>query len=66
MGNSIKASVAALILGAFGLFLIWKGITGDVGKTVDGKAFIPKWIYVLGGIVVLILPVAYLIILLRF
>ena len=57
-----KGIVASIILGTFGFFLIWKGITGDIIKTIDGKAFIPKWMYILGGIIVLILPVAFLIV----
>ena len=62
MGYLIKSIVSAIILGALGLFLIWKGITGDITKTIDGKAFIPKWMYILGGVIVLILPVTFLIV----
>ena len=60
--TTYKGIVAAIILGTFGLFLIWRGITGDIIKTTDGKAFIPKWMYIFGGIVILILPVAFLIV----
>lgn len=55
-----KATIAAIMLSGFGLFLIWKGISGDVMKLSSGKAFIPRWVYILGGCIVLILPVAYL------
>lgn len=57
----IKATIAALMLSGFGLFLIWKGISGDIIRMSSGKAFIPRWVYILGGFFVLILPVAYLI-----
>ncbi len=56
----IKATIAAIMLSGFGLFLIWKGISGDVIKLSSGKAFIPRWVYILGGCIVLILPMAYL------
>jgi hypothetical protein len=60
-----KAIGAAIILGIFGIFLIWQGLSGNVVKTIDRKAFIPRWVYVLAGIGILILPVAYLIVLLQ-
>ena len=63
-GQTLKSIIAALLLGGFGIFLIWKGITGDIIKLSSGQSFIPRWMYVLGGIVVLILPVSYLLILL--
>ena len=60
----IKEVVAAVALGAFGVFLIWKGVSGDVVLSSTGKSFFPRWVYVLGGLVVLVLPVAYLLALL--
>lgn len=65
MDNSIKATVAAIALGLFGLFLIWQGLSGNIAKTADQKPFLPRWIYVLAGVGMLILPVAYLIVLLQ-
>ena len=62
MGHIFKGTVAAIILSAFGLFLIWKGISGDVPMGIGGKALIPKSMYVLSGIVVLILPITYFVI----
>ena len=59
-----RAIVSAIFLGLFGLFLIWKGITGNVPLGFDGKRLFLKWLYILGGIVVLILPVAYLVMIL--
>lgn len=55
-----RATIAAIMLSGFGLFLIWKGISGDVMKLSSGKTFIPRWVYIVGGIAVLILPMAYL------
>ncbi len=62
MGYLFKSTVAAILVGGFGLFLIWKGIVGDVVRTSEGKAFFPKWMYLLSGIIVLILPVTYLVV----
>ena len=45
--------VAAGILAGFGLILIWKGVTNDVLRTRMGDAIIPRWAYLLGGIVML-------------
>lgn len=56
----IRATGAAILLSGFGLFLIWKGISGDIMRLSSGKVFIPRWGYMLGGCIVLILPVAYL------
>ena len=63
-GQTLKSAVVALLLAGFGIFLIWKGVTGDVIKLTSGQTFIPRWIYILGGVAVLILPTAYLIVLL--
>ena len=65
MGHLTKAIVAAIILAIFGLFLIWQGLSGNVVKTIDRKAIIPRWMHVIAGIGILILPVAYLIVLLQ-
>lgn len=65
MEYSTKTIVAAILLGVFGLFLLWQGLSGNIVKTIDQKVLIPRWIYILAGIGILILPVAYLIILLQ-
>jgi putative Mn2+ efflux pump MntP len=65
MGHVTKAIVAAIILAVFGLFLIWQGLTGKVARTIDRTAIIPRWVYVVSGIGVLILPIAYLVVLLQ-
>lgn len=57
----IRITIAIILLGGFGLFLLWKGISGDVIKLSSGKAFLPRWFYILSGVAVLILPVSYLI-----
>ena len=56
-----RETVAAIVVGAFGLFLVWKGTVGRVVRLSSGKAIFPKWMYLLSGILVLILPVAYLV-----
>lgn len=56
-----KATLAAIAIGAFGIFLIWQGITGNVAKTMDRKPILPAWVYVLSGLIILILPAAFLI-----
>jgi len=45
-----RVLLAELILGIFGLFLIWKGLTNDVMRTRLGDVLIPRWMYVAGGI----------------
>ena len=57
----MNETAAAIILAVFGIFLVWKGLSGDVVRTSRGTAIFPKWMYLLGGIGMLILPVAYLI-----
>ena len=57
-----KGLVGAIALGILGLVLIWKGISGNVIKTIDRKAIIPRWMYVLGGIIVLIFPATWIIV----
>ena len=65
MEYKIRAIVAAIILAVFGLFLVWQGLTGNVARTIDRTAIIPRWLYVVSGIGVLILPAAYLVVLLQ-
>jgi len=65
MGHLAKASVAAILLAGFGLFLIWQGLSGNVAKTIDRQAIVPRWMYVLAGAGMLILPTAYLIVVLQ-
>lgn len=61
----IRGILSAMFVAAFGLFLIWIGLSGNIPVGPNGKRLIPKWLYILGGISVLILPVAYVIILLQ-
>lgn len=56
-GDLLKGKVAAIVLSAFGLFLIWKGIVGDIIRTSADEALYPKWAYILSGVIVLIMPV---------
>jgi hypothetical protein len=48
--------VAVLTLGAFGCILIWKGITGNVMTTRMGDVLIPRWMYIIGGVALLVFP----------
>jgi hypothetical protein len=57
-----KGLAGAIVLGIFGLSLIWNGITGNVIKTIDGEAVIPRWMYVLGGVLVLIFPITWILV----
>jgi|GEM_PF-2729406 len=59
--GNMKYIAAAIILSIFGLVLIWQGLTGNVVKTIDQKAFFPRWVYILGGVGLLILPIIYFI-----
>ena len=56
-----KTFVASIVLSIWGIWLIWSGITGYVLKTIDREDFIPKWMYVLGGIIILMFPATWLI-----
>jgi hypothetical protein len=62
MMYTAKILVASIALSVLGIFLIWNGITGNVVKTIDREDLIPKWMYVLGGIIVLIFPATWIII----
>ena len=52
--------VAIGTLGIFGLVLIWKGLTGDVMTTRMGSILIPRWMYVVAGIFLLMFPAAFI------
>jgi len=56
-----RVLAALIILGSFGLFLVWKGITDDVTRSIDGKRVIPKWVFIIGGLGALAVSVFYLI-----
>lgn len=52
----MKGIAAIIALAGLGLWLIWKGVTGDVRIDRFGQAMIPRWAYVVGGLVLLVLP----------
>ena len=52
--EAFKSTAAAIFIGAFGLFLIWRGVVGTDG-------LLPRWMVILSGAVTLILPFAYLV-----
>ena len=43
-------------LGILGVYLIWKGLSGDVMQTKMGDNLFPRWLYVVAGVVLLIFP----------
>jgi len=51
-----RGIAAALTLGVFGIILIWKGLTNDVMSTRLGDVLIPRWMYLVGGLVLLAFP----------
>ena len=51
-------TIIALI--GFGVYWIWKGITGDVWETPMGTTVIPAWLYIVGGILSLALAVGFI------
>jgi len=62
MMYALKGLVGAIVLGILGISLIWSGITGNVIKTIDSEAVIPRWMYVLGGILILIFPTTWILV----
>jgi hypothetical protein len=66
MGQIVYGTSAAILVGLFGLFLIWQGITGNVPLGIDRKPLIPKFLYIISGIIMLILPVAFFVVRLMF
>ena len=51
---------ANVLLGVLGVILIWQGITGNVIKTELGSEIFPRWMYVLGGCVLLLFPTMFI------
>jgi len=47
--------LAAIMLSVFGVILIWKGLIGDVIATRLGESLLPRWLYIVAGIVFLML-----------
>ena len=52
--TSFKGLMAVTALGVSGLFLIWKGIAGDT--------FLPRWTYILGGLILLVFPALFVLV----
>lgn len=48
-----------LLLTITSLGLIWKGITGDVMTTRLGDTLVTRWMYVVGGLVLLVFPTVW-------
>lgn len=57
--GSGRGLVGIFAIGLFGLILIWKGITGNVMQYEMGGNIIPRWMYVFGGLVMLLFPIAF-------
>lgn len=53
----MKGIAAIVALAGMGLWLIWKGVTGDVMTDRFGQAMIPRWAYVVAGLALLLFPV---------
>lgn len=53
----MRALVALGFLTFLGLRLIWQAISGDVMTTPLGEPIVPRWLYVVGGLAVLVFPV---------
>lgn len=60
--GGFRGYAALATLGVFGLILIWKGITGDVMTTPLGDNIIPRWMYVIGGLVLLMFPAVFMLV----
>jgi hypothetical protein len=52
----MRGIAAIVALAGLGLWLIWKGVTGDVMYDRFGQAMIPRWAYIVAGLVLLVLP----------
>jgi putative Mn2+ efflux pump MntP len=57
-----KGLVGSILIGLFGLYLIWNGLTGNISKTIDRKSIIPRWMHVLGGVILLIFPAVWILV----
>ena len=60
-GKLLHALVAAVVLSAFGTYLIWQGFTGNVMKSSLSESLIPRWLYIVAGLGLLLLPMIYFI-----
>ena len=57
MSEELKISIASGLLALFGLFLLWQGFT----KSKADCRVLPRWMYLIGGLGMLALPLAYFI-----
>jgi hypothetical protein len=62
MMYQFKGLAGVIVLGALSILLIWNGITGNVIKNIDREAIIPRWMYMMGGILILIFPTTWIIV----
>jgi hypothetical protein len=63
MSVLVRGAMACLFVGAFGLFLVWKGVRKDVPRTTDGRVLFPPWVYIVCGLFTLVLPIAFIVLL---
>ena len=54
--------VAVLMLGVLGAILIYRGFAGDVKTTRLGDTLIPRCMYIVGGIALLVFPAVFFLI----
>ncbi|HLX68264.1 MAG TPA: hypothetical protein VKV04_01435 [Verrucomicrobiae bacterium] len=56
-----RGLTACLIGIAYGGYLIWKGVTGNIWRTrFTGDAVVPRWLYIVGGGLLVLLGVGWL------
>lgn len=49
--------VVWLIIVGFGLWLLWRGITNNIPSSGFGEALIPRWMFVVAGLLCVLLGV---------
>lgn len=57
----IRGSTACFVGIAYGGYLIWKGVTGDIWRSrFTGDAVVPRWLYVVSGVLLILLGLGWL------
>jgi hypothetical protein len=59
-----KGVIGAIVLGAIGISILWKGITGNISGSTIGEPIFPRSAYIITGLLFLILPITFLIVIL--
>lgn len=45
-----RGIIAGVVIVGLGLWLLWRGITNDIPRDLFGTPLVPRWMWIIGGL----------------